>query len=334
MEAFIRDKGGKITLDGSIDCDEIFAVPNPPDETTLKILGNLWLDGDEDLPRLIESELSTGRKSSATREACDELYTSEIFCRQKYRPYGKPTLIRRFGELALQITSAQQHQPLPPNIQSEKCKSEPSSALVIMDITPGLPLSTSGRGLSTKLESIQPSRPGAPHSGAAQERLQRNVQELSGKISSNTRSAGSARNVQSTGVSVLSVVQAVRATSGPYTDFVVDVQYWLSDQILEPGLQKLATAWVPKLYNGNPFNAPYLTVLLAKYAGDKEEYRRKLIAASSICLYRSYRLSESNEKEAAQLTQEADSRPSSTGQEEYKTRAKVHFGILVDELAF
>ncbi|MCJ1390754.1 hypothetical protein MMC18_003615 [Xylographa bjoerkii] len=324
LKALINAKGGDIDLNTLIDCDEVFVVPYQPDETTIEILGNLWLDGNEILPRAIESRQLNARNSSATSEAYKDLYTTMIFHGQDHDPATKPLLVRRYGEPALQKTDRKPEQPLPPIVRAKNCKSHSSSTSEFVT------RKTSGPSVSTssKSKTAQHPNPGPPHHGARKAIEERNPFK---KVSKDTGISGSSMGQTTT---------AEVTTADPYTDSVVDVQYWLSEGILEPGLQKRANDHVPKLFNESRFYAPYLTVLVVKSAADIEEYRHKLIAASSICLYQTHCLFESSEKIQTQVTQEAGSELSSTSQKEstrqkeYKQRNKFHFGILMGELDF
>ncbi|MCJ1384469.1 hypothetical protein MMC17_007586 [Xylographa soralifera] len=323
----IKAKGGIIELQTLHDCDSIFRPIHPdiihPDKIRIRVqaLGDLWLDGKETLPRLIETRLLVLQHSSASKRAYNDLYVREIFGYQTSNPNDKITSIVRLYEPASQETTVDKYQPLPPNIQAPSCGDFSVSATKVvtrgtLDVTPSI----LAREPSKNVERFQRSASRPPHSGAG-----RRVHQNNGTKTS-----------QSAEPAATSVVLA--ATPNPYTDFIISVQYWLSGEIWEPGLQKKASTWVPRLFNGSPYYAPYLTVVLIdEQEADKDEYRRKLVAASSICLYQQYRLfrrCEENQEKQAQLSDKTGPKPLPEGQDGYLERLNFHFGILMDGLKF
>ncbi|MCJ1377604.1 hypothetical protein MMC17_000699 [Xylographa soralifera] len=328
LEALITAKGGEIHLETLTNCDKIFLGIQQPDEVLTKILGNLWLDGIESLPRDIETALSNARNSSATTKAYENLYATMIFPAQKHDPATMPLLVRRYGEPALQKTDRKSEQPLPPNISAKNYQGYPSSTSeTATHKILGPSVST-----SSKLKKAQHPPPGAPHSRAGKGNLKIEKQNRPKEAPKNAGSAGFAEISRGTGISGISKGQTT--TVDPYTAFTVTIQYWLSEGILNQRSRERANNHVPKLFNGSPLYTPYLTVLAVKRAADMEEYRHKLIAASSTCLYQTHCLFESSEKDQTQVTQEAGSKPVSTGEQEYNERDKIHFGILMGELNF
>ncbi|MCJ1391789.1 hypothetical protein MMC18_004655 [Xylographa bjoerkii] len=309
LDILIETKGGLIRMQELVDCDTIFR-PNNTDKISIEILGNLWLDGNETLARVIETQLEVLTRSKASDRAFNELYTTEIFCRQKFPIDDQTLVIRRLCDPATQ--------PLPPNIQD--------------------------RAPSKNSEAVQLLPPHSPHSRAIKAVSQDKRKPANSarctdvaRISVSADRSTTSPPVQR-GVSVPSVVPTAATTSNSYTSFIIDVQYWLSEEILEPGLQKQARFSVPRLFGRSPYYAPNLTVLMVDHRGaDTDEYRRKPVAVSSTCLYQSHRLFESSkkrQKKQAQLTNKAGPKPMSEGQEEYVKRREFHYEILMDGLAF
>ncbi|MCJ1395482.1 hypothetical protein MMC18_008368 [Xylographa bjoerkii] len=66
-------------------------------------------------------------------------------------------------------------------------------------------------------------------------------------------------------------------------------------------------------------------------AEDRAEYRRRLVATSSISLYQEYLLFKNSKKEQAH---KAGFESSPKGNNDYERQGKFHSGILLDEIAF
>ncbi|MCJ1403461.1 hypothetical protein MMC11_006684 [Xylographa trunciseda] len=301
LGALIKAKGGEI-LKELMDCDKIFVEPYQPDQKTIGILSDLWLDGNVGLPRAIESRLLEAQESRATPEAYKDLYTTMIFHGQNHDLDTKPLLVRRYATSA-KCSSDEQY--------FKNCHAQDHWSFSL--------------GFWPERNPPPASKTSTSWSRQTQASERRSFQ----KVLQNAGLTGSSRDP---GISGSSIAQTTAGSA--YTDFIVDVQYWLSDKILEPESQKRADNHVPKLFFRSHFYAPYLTVFVVKDESDMEEYRDKLIAASSICLYQTHRLFKSSEENQIQVIQEAGSKPLCTSQKEYKQRSKFHFGILMGGSGF
>ena len=221
------------------------------------------------------------RKSSATSDAYKDLITTMIFPAQNNNEPTTPLLARRYGEPALQNTDQKlvpSAQSLPPDVQTKNCKI--SASLVSVSGNPKI---------------VQHPTPGPPHCGAGKSSHQseeRSRPKTVSQIAGSVGFTGNARKISISGSSIGRTTTVKTTTAEAYTDFVVDVQYSLSEEILDPGLRKRADQHVHKLFNGRHVYAPYLTVLVVPHVADTAEYRHKLIAASSIYLYQTHCLFE------------------------------------------
>ncbi|MCJ1382218.1 hypothetical protein MMC17_005330 [Xylographa soralifera] len=129
---------------------------------------------------------------------------------------------------------------------------------------------------------------------------------------------------------VASVAQSGTESTDLYCDFIITIQYWLSEEVLDPSLQKRAKAWVPKLFNGSPYYSPYLTAIMVDQGSKgKSEHRLRLIAAMSIALHQRHLLFEASERHEARYSQGGNTK-SSLDKPEYLTLRNWHYGILID----
>ncbi|MCJ1386234.1 hypothetical protein MMC17_009360 [Xylographa soralifera] len=331
LKALISAKGGQIEELFVQDCDVTFAALEPV-EKLVDLLGNLWLDGYSTLPTEIETKLLSFQIESESIRTYNEFYYHSIFNVQTLANIT-PTLIRRLHEPAQQKTHTGVLQPLPPDVQAILRNS--NSVETIAKTPPASLVPALDRASSMRQTTVQRTTSKPPHHGAGNARSQSREQNRSNMVSKNARSTGFAEaSSRDTSISAHLVGHVAATPSDPYTKFTVDVQYWLSAEIMDAKSQKQAKDWAPRLFGRRSVYTPYLTVVMVDdRTADTNEYRYRLIAASSICLYQDHLLFKKKQEKQAQLSHVAGTKNPSEDRKKLET-GNYHYGILMNELGF